>query len=72
MTERVYKKIRLVGVSRDSYEKAIRNAIEEAGKTLHGLAWFEVMEQRGAVLEGGQVEFQVTLEIGFKIERADV
>jgi len=72
MSERVYKKIRLVGVSRDSYEKAIRNAIEEAEKTLHGLAWFEVMEQRGAVLEGGQVEFQVTLEIGFKIERADV
>ncbi|MFB3904800.1 MAG: dodecin [Acidobacteriota bacterium] len=72
MSERVYKKIRLVGVSRESYEQAIRNAIEEAGKTLHGLAWFEVMEQRGAVLEGGQVEFQVTLEIGFKIERANV
>jgi len=70
MSERVYKKIRLVGVSRDSYEKAIRNAIEEAEKTLHGLAWFEVIEQRGAVLEGGEVEFQVTLEIGFKIERS--
>jgi len=72
MSERVYKKIRLVGVSKDSYEKAIRSALEEAGKTLHGLAWFEVMEQRGAVLEGGQVEFQVTIEIGFKVERANV
>lgn len=70
MSERVYKKIRLVGVSRDSYEQAIKNAVAEAGKTLHGLAWFEVREQRGAILDGGQVEFQVTLEIAFRIERA--
>ncbi|RPI21946.1 MAG: dodecin domain-containing protein [Acidobacteria bacterium] len=71
MSERVYKKIRLVGVSRQSYEKAIQNAIEEAGKTLHGLSWFEVMEQRGAIVDG-VAEFQVTIEIGFKIERANV
>lgn len=72
MAERVYKKIRLVGVSRDSYEQAIKNAVNEAGKTLHGLAWFEVLEQRGAIVDGGQVEFQITVEIGFKVERANV
>jgi dodecin len=69
MSDRVYKKIRLVGISRESYEKAIRGAIAEAGKTLHGIAWFEVVEQRGAVLEGGDIEFQATVELGFKIER---
>ncbi|HXK59227.1 MAG TPA: dodecin family protein [Acidobacteriota bacterium] len=71
MSERVYKKIRIVGVSTESYEKAIQNAIAEAQKTLHGLAWFEVVEQRGAIVDG-TIEFQVTIEIGFKIERANV
>jgi flavin-binding protein dodecin len=51
MSERVYKKIRLVGVSRDSYEKAIKNAIEEAGKTLHGLAWFEFWSNAARIVE---------------------
>jgi len=71
MSERVYKKIRLVGVSRQSYEKAIQNAMTEAGKTLHGLAWFEVVEQRGAVVDKGAIEFQVTIEVGFKVDRAE-
>ena len=71
MSERVYKKIRLVGVSRESYEKAIQSAIAEAGKTLHGLAWFEVVEQRGAVAEKGAIEFQVTIEAAFKVDPAE-
>jgi len=70
MSERVYKKIRLVGVSQESYEKAIKNAMVEAGKTLHGLAWFEVVEQRGAVVEKGAIEFQATIEVGFKVDPA--
>jgi len=71
MSDRVYKKIRLVGVSRESYEKAIQSAMAEAGKTLHGLAWFEVIEQRGAVVEKGVIEFQVTIEVGFKVDPAE-
>ena len=71
MSERVYKKIRLVGVSRESYEKAILSAVKEAGKTLHGLAWFEVVEQRGAIVEKGAVEFQATIEVGFKVDSAE-
>jgi flavin-binding protein dodecin len=68
MSERVYKKIRLVGISRDSFEDAIQNAVKEAGKTLRGLAWFEVVEQRGAIVDKGAVEFQVTIEIGFRLD----
>ena len=70
MSDRVYKKIRLVGTSKESYEKAIQNAVAEAQKTVRGLAWFEVMEFRGALTEGGGIEYQATIELGFRIERA--
>jgi flavin-binding protein dodecin len=31
--------------------------------------WFEVIDQRGRIADGAVVEFQVTVKIGFKIER---
>jgi flavin-binding protein dodecin len=31
--------------------------------------WFEVVNERGNILEGKVAEFQVTLKVGFKIER---
>jgi flavin-binding protein dodecin len=64
----VYKKIDVVGMSKESFAAATRAAIEEAGKTVKGMAWFEVEEMRGAI-KGNQVsEFQVTVRIGFKVE----
>jgi flavin-binding protein dodecin len=32
------------------------------------LVWFEVKEQRGRITSGGNIEYQVTLEIGFLLE----
>jgi len=69
MSEKVYKKISVVGVSRESYEKAIQGAIKETATTIHGLSWFEVKELRGAVAADGTVEYQATIEIGFRVER---
>ena len=62
-----YKKIEIVGTSEKSYEDAIQNAIEAAGKTLEGLSWFEIVEQRGAIKKNKLSEFQVTVRIGFKV-----
>ena len=66
--ERVYKKLELVGISAKSFEDAISNAIEKASESLHGLAWFEVMEQHGKVSEGKVTEFQVVLKVAFKVD----
>lgn len=64
----VYKKIEVVGTSKQSFADATRTAIAEAGKTVKNMSWFEVAEMRGAI-KGSQVsEFQVTVRIGFKIE----
>jgi dodecin len=64
----IYKKIEVVGTSPTSFSEATRVAIEEAGKSVRHMNWFEVVEQRGAIKDGKVLEFQVTLRIGFKVE----
>lgn len=68
MDEHVYKKIEVVGSSQKSVEDAIENAISKAGKTIHNMRWFEVMQTRG-YLEKGQISYyQVDLKIGFTVD----
>jgi len=64
-----YKVVEIVGTSPASFAEAVRSAVEEASKTLRHLDWFEVIEQRGRIVEGKVQEFQVSLKVGFKIER---
>ncbi|MEW6758611.1 MAG: dodecin [Acidobacteriota bacterium] len=67
MPDKVFKKIRVVGCSTVSYEKAIQAAIKKAGETLENLSWFEVVEFRGAVGAGKVLEWQATVDLAFKI-----
>jgi hypothetical protein len=64
-----YKKVELVGTSPVSFAEAVKAAVEEAGKTIRHMDWFEVVEERGRIHEGKVAEFQVTIQIGFKLER---
>jgi flavin-binding protein dodecin len=65
-----YKKVELVGSSTTSIEEAINNALAEASKSLNNLEWFEVTETRGHIENGRVAHFQVTLKVGFRIERS--
>ena len=67
MMEHAYKLIELVGVSENTMEEAIRNALQRASLTLKGLDWFEVTEVRGMVQGGKVSQFQVKLKVGFRI-----
>ncbi len=65
----IYKKVEIVGTSAVGFSEAVTMAVEEAGKTIHHMAWFEVVEQRGRIQDGKVAEFQVTVRIGFKVDR---
>ncbi len=65
----IYKIVEIVGTSPVSFAEATRNAVEEAAKTIRHMDWFEVIDERGRIADGKVQEFQVTLKIGFKIER---
>ena len=64
-----YKMIDIVGTSAVSFADATKTAVEEAARSVRHMDWFEVVEQRGCIKDGKVSEFQVTLKIGFKIER---
>jgi len=64
-----YKLVEIVGTSPTSFAEAARAAIADASKTIRHMDWFEVVEQRGRIADGNVQEFQVTLKVGFKIER---
>ncbi|HEY0082807.1 MAG TPA: dodecin [Pyrinomonadaceae bacterium] len=67
MGESVFKGVEMVGTSDESFSHAIEVAIRRARQSLRNLSWFIVKEQRGG-LQQGRLEYQVTLEVYFKLE----
>jgi flavin-binding protein dodecin len=68
MSNHVYKKIELVGSSRDGVEAAVENALARAEKTVRNMRWFEVTETRGHIENGKIDHWQVTVKAGFTLE----
>ena len=70
MSDHVYKSIEITGSSPEGCDQAIRNALSKAAETVRHIDWFQVVEQRGVMAEGGRQigYFQVTLKIGFRLE----
>ncbi len=65
---KVFKMVELVGTSTKSMEDATKNALEKASKTIRNMSWFEVLEIRGGISKELEVEWQVTLKVGFSVE----
>ena len=66
MTESVYKVIRLVGTSTESWEKAAAAAVQAAGQSLKDLRIAEVAEL-DMVLEDGKVTaYRAKVNVSFK------
>lgn len=63
---KTYEIIERTGISTESVDDAIRNAVVEANQE-KPVSWFEVAEIRGRVNQEGKVEFQVTVKIGRKL-----
>ena len=68
MGAHVYKKIELVGSSTTGTDDAIRNAIARASESIKNMDWYEVVEQRGHIVDGKIAHYQVTVKIGFRLE----
>ena len=69
MSDHVYKKIELVGSSSSSIEEAVENAVARAQKTIRNMRWFEVIETRGHIESGRIDHWQVTLRVGFTLDK---
>ena len=68
MSEHVYRKTEIVGISDISVSDAIETAVARATRTLRNVDWFEVGEIRGQVKDGKVSQYQVTRKVGFRLE----
>ncbi|PWT76347.1 MAG: transporter [Chloroflexi bacterium] len=68
MSDSVYKLIKLVGTSNESWEKAAAAAIEQASQSLRDLRVGRVLEQDIHIEPGKPLTYRVTLELSFKYE----
>jgi len=58
----------IVGTSNEDADNAIRNGVKRASQTLRNLDWFEVVEVRDAIMDGGVAHYQVTMNVGFRLD----
>ena len=70
-SDHIYRVIELTGRSEKGVEDAIATAIKRASKTIRNLRWFEVIQTRGHIQNGGIAHFQVALKVGFTMEGPD-
>lgn len=61
-----FEKITLVGISEKSISDAVEVAVKEASSNAT-VSWFEVDEIRGRLNSSGNLEYQVTVSIGRKL-----
>ena len=69
MAGHTYSVSEIVGTSPDGVDDAIRNAVATAAQTLRHLDWFEVQSIRGHLEDGKVADWQVTVKLGFRLER---
>ena len=67
----VYKYIDIVGTSTTGINEAVTNAFQEASKTVKNIQWGEMGRVTFRLNGDQQIEYQVEVRIGFKIERED-
>jgi flavin-binding protein dodecin len=65
----VWKVVEIVGESKESFADAVRNAIDEAARTIKQMQWFEATSFRGSIQGSKVTQFQAVVKIGFKVER---
>ncbi len=66
MAESVYKVIRLVGSSTESWEKAAAAAVSAAGKSLKDLRIAEVVELDMVIEDGKVTAYRAKVNVSFK------
>jgi flavin-binding protein dodecin len=71
MSDSVYRVTEVIGVSSESWEAAVRNAVETAARTVRDLRIAEVVRQDVTIEDRKVTGYRVRLNISFKYESND-
>jgi len=69
MSDSVYKVVEVIGTSPDSWEGAVRNAVETAGKSLRDLRVAEVGRLDVTIEDGRITAYRARVTLSFKYEQ---
>ncbi|QZA89148.1 dodecin family protein [Salinarchaeum sp. IM2453] len=64
----VFKKITLIGMSEESFDDAVDNAIDEAQETVDNIHWVEVDEFGVEVASVPDRQYQAEVTVAFEVE----
>ena len=64
----VFKKITLIGTSKESFEDAADDAIDRAEATIENVHWVEVDELGVEVASANDREYQAEVTVAFELE----
>jgi hypothetical protein len=64
----VYKKIRLIGTSTESFDDATTDALARAERTLENVKWMEVEDLGVEVASVDDPEFQAEVTVAFEVQ----
>jgi flavin-binding protein dodecin len=65
MSNTTFEKKQVVGISTKSVSDAIESVVKHYNQK-NPVSWFEVTEIRGRVTSSGEIEYQVTINLGQK------
>ena len=68
MAESIYRVTEVIGTSTDSWEAAVKNAVETAAKTVRDLRVGEVVRLDVTIDEGRVTSYRARVNISFKYE----
>lgn len=68
MSDHTYKKIELVGSSKEGIEDAVNNAVNRASRSVREMRWLEVSEIRAHLEDNKIAHWQVGVKIGFTLD----
>lgn len=71
MSDTVYRVTEVIGTSSESWEKAARNAVETAAKSVRDIRIAELLRSDLVIENGTVTGFRVRLSISFKFESGD-
>ena len=69
MTGSIYKIIELVGTSDTSWEDAVKNAIETAGKSIRDLRIAEITKLDVTIENGKVTSYRARIDVSFKYQK---
>lgn len=63
----VYKKITLIGTSKDGFDAATTDAVDRAERTLDNILWIEVENLGVEIATVDSREYQAEVEVAFEL-----